>query len=420
MPVRGWTRAAADRKRQYPDDIRSAAIHVNQEPAGGRRPSAHAIALGGVLSLAAVMGIGRFIYTPILPVMAEALDLSASQAGLIASANYLGYLLGALAAASSHIGGSPRRWFFGAFALSAATTLATALVVSMPAFLAIRFLGGFASAFVIVFSSPMIMERLIARGHAPLSMLQFGGVGVGIAISAVLVAVLVASGFSWQALWIGGAVLTLLFMAAVAGLVRGEGRTVETPPATGRLAGAAWWLIFTSYGLFGFGYVITATFIVAIVRGSAELASLEPVIWIVVGLAGAPSIWFWNRIAGRTGLAVAYSLACLVEALGVFLSVAFDHPAAAIAAAVMLGGTFMALTAVGVTYARRITGADPRRTFAIMTVAFGLGQIVGPIVAGYLHDMTGSFAPGSYAAAFALVIGAVLAMASRQVAGFRE
>ena len=121
-------------------------------PTPGRAPSGTGI--GGLLSLAAAIGIGRFIYTPILPFMVESLGLSKSEAGLIASANFLGYLLGALLAALPGIPGSRRAWLLGALATSAVTTAAMALTQSMALFLMLRVVGGMASAFVMVYARP--------------------------------------------------------------------------------------------------------------------------------------------------------------------------------------------------------------------------------------------------------------------------
>src|SRR5690606_36836 len=94
-----------------------------------------AVALGGCLALAAAMGIGRFVYTPILPFMVEDIGLSQAEAGLIASVNFLGYLLGALAAAKASLPGGRRRWFLVALAISAATTAAMAIAASVPLFI---------------------------------------------------------------------------------------------------------------------------------------------------------------------------------------------------------------------------------------------------------------------------------------------
>ena len=137
-----------------------------------------------------------------------------------------------------------------------------------------------------------------------------------------------------------------------------------------------------AYGLFGFGYVITATFISVIVREAPELRSAEAYVWLTVGLTAAPSILIWNRISFRLGPKRAFAVACLAEAAGVALSVVATTPLTILLAAALLGGTFMGITALGLIEARRLSTGDPRRALAVMTASFGLGQMLGPWVAG--------------------------------------
>ncbi len=382
--------------------------------AAEKRPATDApvaLALGGLVALAAAMGIGRFIYTPILPVMTESLGLTQGEAGLIASANFLGYLLGALMAATPGLPGSRRVWLLGALAASAASTGGMGLVASTASFLALRFVGGVASAFVLVFASVLVLDRLATAGRGNLSALHFAGVGIGIALSAVLVSALLASGGGWRSLWLTGAGASLLAVLAVAWLVP-EAPT-QTAAAGGRAraepGGRGLPCLIAAYGLFGFGYVITATFLVAIVRSSPEIRPFEPVVWMLVGLTGAPSVALWTRVGVRIGVAAAIAVACLVEAAGVAASVLWVTGVGVLVSAVLLGGTFMGITALGLVGARRLSAGDPRRTLALMTAAFGLGQVIGPTFAGLLHDRTGSFILPSLAAAGALVIGALLA-----------
>jgi predicted MFS family arabinose efflux permease len=368
------------------------------------------LVLGGILALAVAMGIGRFVYTPILPFMVEALGFTKAEAGLVASANFLGYLVGALLAATPWIRGSRRTWLVAALAISGATTLLSAGFTSIPALTLIRFAGGVASAFVLVFASSVIAERLTASGQGALAGLHFAGVGIGIALSAAMVSSLAAQGFDWRAHWIGTGLLAIAAWPLVALLVPPDPRGGAAPPPPGPVA----WnrplvALVVSYGLFGFGYVITATFLVAIVRGSADLRHLEGVVWIVVGLAGAPSVALWTLLGRRIGIFAAYAAACLLEAAGVALSVLASGSAGILFAAACLGGTFMGITAVGLVGARTVTASDPRRVLALMTGAFGAGQIVGPLVGGALFDWTGSFTLASLLAAGALVIAAGLA-----------
>jgi predicted MFS family arabinose efflux permease len=348
------------------------------------------------------MGIGRFVYTPILPFMAEALHLSATEAGYIASANFLGYLIGALAT-SVRLPGSPRRWLIGALVISALTTASVGTFSAVPEIAAMRFLGGIASAFSLVFASTQVLQGLAQMGRGELSAVHFGGVGIGIAASALVILLPVG----WNEMWFVSGAATLIGALVVAATLpapeeRPAPSAQNAPVRTGGLA-----RLIVAYGLFGFGYVITATFIVAIVRGEPSLKAFEPMAWLVVGLAGAPSVWLWMTIGRRTGMIRGYAIACAVEAVGVLLSL-WTGIAGILISAILLGGTFMAITALGLEAARRRAGGNPRRVVGQMTVAFSIGQIAGPTIAGYARDVTGSFTLATIAAAVALVIAAVL------------
>ena len=267
------------------------------------------------------------------------------------------------------------------------TTGAMAFVSSTAAFAALRFAGGVASAFVLVFASALVPDRLTAAGRFDLAAVHFAGVGAGIAISAALVAAIAARGGDWRALWLAGGLVSLAALAGAARLIPDRQEPAGAHPAAGRGRARRLALFTAAYGLFGFGYVITATFLVAIVRGSPAIRALEPLVWVVVGLAAVPSVAFWTGIAERVGLAPAFALACVAEAAGVAASVLWIAPAGVFCAAVLLGGTIMGLTS--------------------------LGLIAGPVFAGAAYDATGSFVLPSMAAAGALLLGAALAAAAR-------
>jgi predicted MFS family arabinose efflux permease len=386
---------------------------INPPPATPPADDMHAFpaALGGLIALAAGMGIGRFVYTPILPPMIAALGLSRSQAGLIASANFVGYLVGALIVALPALPGERRFWLLGGLAASTLTTAAMGMTEAVPAFLVLRFVGGAASAFVLILASTSVLDHLAAAGRSELSALHFAGVGGGIALSAALVAVLLAVGQSWRVLWLASGGLSCIGLIAVVCLLPASGRpALSTAGRSKAPLSPALRRHIVAYGFYGFGYVITATFIVAIVRMTPAIHKLEPVIWIVFGLAAAPSIMLWNRIAAPVGAAAAFALACVVEAAGVLASVAWQSPLGIFVAAILVGGTFMALTALGLIRARALTTGDPRRALALTTGAFALGQIIGPAFAGMLSDRLGSFTLPSAAAAAALLVAAILAV----------
>ena len=357
------------------------------------------LAVGGLLAMAAAIGVGRFVYTPILPPMVEALGLSKSQAGLIASANFVGYFAGALLA-TARLPGSRRAWLVGALVVNALALMAMGAASSLAAFLVLRLVAGIASALALIFASALVLDRLAAAGRGRLSAVHFAGVGIGIAVSAAAVAML----HDWRAMWFAGAALALAAGLAVLVLVprdhpgsqvRSVGPRQPLPPGFMALA--------IAYGLFGFGYIITATFIVAMVRGSPAIARLEPYVWVMFGLAAAPSVALWTALGARWGIRRAFAVAAFVEAAGVAVSALWLSSATVIAASVVVGGSFMGMTSLGL-IAARDGGGDPRGRIALVTAVFSTGQILGPAFAGYLYDHTGSFAVPSWAAAVALVM----------------
>ena len=375
------------------------------------------VAIGGLIALAAVMGIGRFVYTPILPYMVDALSLTKSEAGLIAAANYLGYLLGALAGATGLVGGNRRHWMLWGIAVSAATTAAMAATTSPYLFMALRFTGGLASALFMVFGAALVFGRLAEAKRSDLSYVFFAGVGTGIAGSALLVAGLASVNIGWAGQWIATGGLAITGIAAVAWLIPpAPGDTPPPAPPGGSRTDRRMIPLSLAYGLFGFGYDITTTFISAIVRQTPEIAHIEPYIWVVVGLGALPSVAFWAWIGRRVGNPAGFALACLVEATGVTITVLVPDAGAVLAAAIMLGGTFVGITAVGLFIATDLagsSGADPRRMIALMTGIFGIGQMIGPAFAGYLAEITGTFTAPSLVAAATLVVAAGLAMTIR-------
>lgn len=373
-------------------------------------PSPLRLALAGMTALAVAMGIGRFVYTPILPGMMEELHLTPADAGWIASANYLGYLIGALAAAGGWAHGRERLLMFASLAASAVLAASMGLNETMAAFLAIRFLAGLASAFVMVFMSSIVFSHLAKAGRGDLQALHFGGVGLGIAASSALLAILVTAHAGWPAGWLWSGAISavgLLLVAILAGSATPANGVDGPEPALPKDRSLT--KIILAYGLFGLGYVVTATFLVAIVRQDGGGRVFEASVWMIAGLAGFPSTWFWQKLAGRIGLYTAYAVSCLVEVIGVIASVVVKGFSGPLLAAILLGGTFIAITAFGLQAARQLAPQAPRRIFAVMTAAFGLGQIIGPIAAGLLAQASGNYVLASIMAAAALLVSGVVA-----------
>lgn len=372
-------------------------------------------AIAGSIAMAVAMGLGRFFYTPVLPAMMDGLGLGPSEAGWIASANYAGYLLGAILAAWGWAEGIERKVALSALVATALLLLAMGLASDALVLAGIRFLAGLASAFVMIFTSAIVLSHGLAATKPWVQSGHFGGVGIGISVSAVMFAVLVMFDGGWRMAWFVAAGLAFAGLAMVfrylpgdvmrAGPARKEPPLVWTPPLIA---------LTVAYGIFGFGYIVTATFLVAIVRDGGGSSLFEAGVWLVTGLAAAPSVAYWMPAVRRIGLTNVFALGCLVEALGVGASVLLPLPFGPLIGGALLGATFIMVTAYGLQVGRQLALQSPRRALALMTAGFGVGQILGPVVAGYLADWTGSYTWASLAAAAGLVASGAIVLVFRK------
>lgn len=368
-------------------------------------------AIAGAVAMAVAMGLGRFFYTPVLPAMMAGLGLGPAEAGWIASANYAGYLLGAILAAYGWAEGIERKVALAGLVATTLLLLAMGMSSDFIVLAVIRFLAGLASAFVMIFVSAIVLSHGLAAGRPWVQSTHFGGVGSGIAVSAIMFGLIVLADGGWRMAWIMAAVLAFAGLAVVhrylpRDVVR-SGPARKEPPLAWTPALLA---LTVAYGIFGFGYIVTATFLVAIVRDGGGSSLFEAGVWLVTGIAAAPSVAYWLPAVRRMGLVNVFALGCLVEALGVAVSVLAPLPAGPIIGGVLLGATFVAVTAFGLQAGRQLAGESPRRALALMTAAFGTGQIIGPVVAGYLADWSGTYTWASLAAAAGLLVSGAIVL----------
>ncbi|MDD2664166.1 MAG: YbfB/YjiJ family MFS transporter [Dechloromonas sp.] len=372
----------------------------------------------GIFSLILALGVARFAYTPMLPLMQQQAGLGVAAAGWLAAVNYAGYLAGALVA--SLIGDlvlKDRLYRIGMVVAIGSTALMG--LTTDPAVWALsRFLAGLSSAAGMLLGTGLILNWLIRHEHRSELGIHFAGIGLGIAGCAAVVELL-GHYLDWQAQWLALSALGgLLLIPALAwlpapdrsGVSRSGVPLEDRPPSPLFLR-----LFMAAYFCAGVGYVVSATFIVAIVDQLPGLAGRGNLVFLAIGVGAAPACINWDLIARRTGELNALILAALLQIVGILLPVAVGGLAAALFGALLFGGTFIGMVSLVLTMAGRFYPTRPAKMMGRMTLSYGAAQILAPALTGWLAIHYGGYAAGLYLAAGVMVVGTLLLFALRSV-----
>jgi MFS family permease len=356
-----------------------------------------------MLALASAMGIGRFSLTPILPIMQNDMGLTLLQGGWLATGNYLGYLAGALICMAF----APRpvdaiRW---GLVCVGVLTLAMGLGHSPLPWLVLRFLAGVASAFVLVGVSAWAMPILARCSKELWSGRIFAGVGIGIVFAGVLGLAAGIGAWGARSTWIVmGVVATALAIFLWGPLATNVAPKVGVTAKTGGLPRRAL-VAAACYGLFGYGYIIPATFLPALARQYIDNPVMFGWVWPVFGASAAISTLLAARFGHRLASWRLWTGAQWVLTAGVLAPVVSLNVVTLLIAAVCVGGTFMVITMAGIREVMRVGGPQASRGVGMMTAAFALGQIAGPMTVSLFAGSSSAFTIASMIAALALVIG---------------
>ena len=371
--------------------------------------------LAAVVVLTVAMGVGRFAYTPLLPLMQKEAGLSHAMGGFVASSNLAGYLLGALSATAPVFHGK-RLLAVRAALVAVAITTALMAFPSAEVWLAARFATGVASGLAFVLGSSIILDRALAERKPQAIAIFYSGVGLGIVLSAIAVPLLARAG-GWQTGWLGMAAIAAVLCSSLVWLDdrqrpqdTGEGQPSSSYPAL------YWWLL-AAYTGNGMGYIIPATFIVAMIAATPALMRYADASWIVVGLVAMPSAVFWNRIGLRIGRDRALATALAVMGAGAVAPIVAPNALGVAVAAVTLGGTFLGVTALANALGHELAPYQSQVAIGRLTTSFGVGQIIGPAVGGALLAATESYAPALIVAAAVLGVSAIVMVCGSLTAG---
>ena len=372
--------------------------------------TAWAVAVG-MLGLAAAMGIGRFAFTPLMPLMQEHEVLTLAQGGWLAAANYAGYLAGALLCvfANPNPGAAARAGLAGV----ALFTLAMGLTADFQWWLLWRFAAGVASALVLVGISAWALQRIARAERAHWAGWVFAGVGAGIVFAGLVSLVIGLRGTGPSTGWLVlGAAATLVLVLTWPQFSGSQATSATRAPMRRQGFDADAWLLIGCYGIFGFGYIIPATFLPSLARQLLADPAVFGWIWPMFGLAAAVSTIAASLLLRDAAPRRVWALCQVVIAAGAMAPVVASNVGMLLVAAICIGGTFMILTMAGMQEARRVAGNAAPRLIAAMTAAFAMGQLLGPIVVSVLPSSGNPLYAASIAAAVLLIAGAAILTAS--------
>jgi len=389
-----------------------------------------AIACIGMYCMAVVMGYGRFLFTATLPDIMVQLSLSTTIAGWLASINYIGYFIGALIAMFV-----PQRSTWQTMTLWAIISVVTTMLLVVPdmsltLWYIIRLIAGIASGVAMILSSSFVIQNLSPERRSVLSAVHYAGIGVGISASAIVTWWLLQLGYHFDVIWLIAGVTSLPLVWLLYAI---KPRTIQTLDSqqidakqhvsvhqaylnfkralyeaiSGHHKALA--LLFVSYVLAGFGYISSATFLPVMAAQRLTTQTYAGLmIWLVVGIFAMLSNPLWGALAKRIGEINTLMGLTVLQAFGMCLPIWFDGAGGLYGNAAILGLTFVGMVAMTLTLFKNINPAYSNLLIALATLAYALGQFLGPLVTVALAGQDGNFNAGLLVAAIGLIIGFVL------------
>ncbi|MEZ2587017.1 YbfB/YjiJ family MFS transporter [Kluyvera intermedia] len=365
------------------------------------------IALSGFLVLVATMGIGRFAFTPQVPLMIAQGQLTLTSAGLVAALNYLGYLIGAWDAMRTRRGVEARLYLgiIGAVAL----TFLSALADNAWLHGALRLVIGCMSGWAMVLTAAWVNERLAHYARPGLSAAVFAGPGAGIALSGLLGVFIHAQSLSAAAGWELYGVLALLLVVMIGRWLPRPGelhRSGEQPQPlilTSNLRRLVW-----SYSLAGFGYILPATFLSQMASQRFPDSLFAQFIWPIFGLAGATGIALSIAMRGVGHSYQRLAIVLWLQGAGVLAAWLLPGMSGLVGGALLVGGGFLAAVQLSLLYGRELAPHHARYMAGMLTTGYAVGQLVGPMTSALSTWLTQRLEPALGIAAIALLVGGAL------------
>ena len=375
------------------------------------------IILAGMLALATAMGIGRFAFTPLLPMMLHDGTVTLAGASWLASANYIGYLVGALLCMLKPV---PHPTLMVRVGLISTLVLTLGMAAPLPdIWPLLRFAAGVASALVFVYTSGWCLSQAALRGHTSLGALIYTGPGAGIVLTGLAASGMVVADWRASSGWLAFGLLAFALIMFVWPVFHARNTQVAAPANQAKHQSNApdhsaleLALLALAYGVAGFGYIVTATFLPVIARQALPGSAWLDLFWPILGCGVIIGALVASRLQQVRDLRLMLLACYLIQATGVALSLVAPNLLGFALGSLLVGLPFTAITYFAMQEARRIRPHHMASTIGLLTAIYGIGQIMGPPMAAYLLARAATPAAGFdlalEIAAGSLVLGAVM------------
>ncbi|TNB81526.1 YbfB/YjiJ family MFS transporter [Pseudomonas sp. Fig-3] len=369
------------------------------------------VVMAGVCALIITVGLARFAYTPLLPIMNKEAGLSLFAGGWLATFNYIGYIVGALIAASLSDLSVKYKFYKICLIVSIASTAGMGSTTDFVMWSVLRVVSGITSVAGMLIASGLVLNWSMRKGLQQELGLHFTGIGAGIVVSGVAILVM-ANYLNWAQHWYWLATLGLVFFPAawlwMPEPLKAKHSNVALQ-ANGVKPSATWMkLLIAFYFCTGFGYAIGATFIVAILAKFEFFSGIGSLVWIVVGLAAIPSSFLWDKIAKSANTITVLIIANVLETVSIIIPRLTEDTLINIVGAIMFGSTFVGIVSLTLALVGRSFPENPAKAMAKLTISYGVAQIIAPAAAGYLAAKYGGYSDSLVLTAIALTVGTFL------------
>jgi len=369
-----------------------------------------AILLAGIIALIVGVGVARFVFTSLLPFMLDDF-LELTFAGVLASVNYVGYLLGSIFSMFLKDINTKVKYFRFGMVLCVVTTLILGITSNEILWLISRIIAGFGAAMALIVGSAIVMTKLNFEDKTKAMGIHFSGIGFSIFVTDLINRAVLSNGGTWEDSWLAltlfGAIVAV-YSIYILSFDQEVKQNVVKHKIDKSLFSAFVIILILAYFTEGVGMVVQATFLPDIINSLDGLDGYGGFTWTLVGLAGIPSCIIWMRLAHKYGSVNIIIITMLLQVVGILIPAFTNNVYLNLFSGVLYGGTFVALVALFMSLGGRLAGSNPVILMGAVTTAYGIGQVVAPLYSVALIEYFGNYDYALFLTAFIVFSGVVL------------